>query len=161
MKFKNQGEWNNGYKHDGLLFFVQKIEEMLGYYTNHLYKVPVYNTYFLMWEYMHVAKLSKEKVINEGHLKYVLDEFIESFENDIVIKDNISKDKMDYIIQRLNSSSVLDQERIIHYLYHYFANYHEMCVTYLKKTVREEKEKKKIEKGLRCYLLKLPTLQTS
>lgn len=152
MKFKNQGEWNNGYKHDGLLFFVQKIEEMLGYYTNHLYKVPVYNTYFLMWEYMHVAKLSKEKVINEGHLKYVLDEFIESFENDIVIKDNISKDKMDYIIQRLNSSSVLDQERIIHYLYHYFANYHEMCVTYLKKTVREEKEKKKIEKGLRCYL---------
>lgn len=47
---------------------------------------------------MHVAELSKEKVINEGHLKYVLDEFIESFENDIVIKDNISKDKMDYII---------------------------------------------------------------
>ncbi|MEH2960437.1 hypothetical protein [Candidatus Merdisoma sp. JLR.KK006] len=152
MKFKNQGEWKNGYKHDGLLFFAQKIEEMLGYYTNHLYKVPVYNSYFLMREYLHVAKLADEKVINDGHLKYVLDEFIESFERDIVVKNNISEDEINYIIQRLMSTSVLDQKRIVHYLYHYFVNYYEMCVAYLKKIVKEEKEKKKIEKALRCYL---------
>ena len=114
MKFKNQGKWNNGYRHDGLLFFAQKIEEMLGYYTSHLYKVPVYNSYFLMWEYLHVARLVDGKVINAGHLKYILDEFIESFENDIVIRDNISEDRMKYIIQRLNSSSELNQKRTIH-----------------------------------------------
>lgn len=152
MKFKNQGKWNNGYRHDGLLFFAQKIEEMLGYYTSHLYKVPVYNSYFLMWEYLHVARLVDGKVINAGHLKYILDEFIESFENDIVIRDNISEDRMKYIIQRLNSSSELNQKRTIHYLYHYFANYHKMCAEFLKKIVKEEKEKKKIERALRCYL---------
>lgn len=155
MKFKINGQWKNNFKHDGILFFAQKIEEMLFYYTNHLYKVPVYNSYFLMWEYMHTSKLVKEKAINEGHLKYILEEFLETFEDDIVFKNSISEDEMKYILQLLNSSSVLDQERIIHYLYHRFACYHDMCVSYLKKIVIEEKEKKKIERALRCYL---PTL---
>lgn len=155
MRFKINGQWKNNFKHDGILFFAQKIEEMLFYYTNHLYKVPVYNSYFLMWEYMHTSKLVKEKAINEGHLKYILEEFFETFEDDIVFKNSISEDEMKYILQLLNSSSVLDQERIIHYLYHRFACYHDMCVSYLKKIVIEEKEKKKIERALRCYL---PTL---
>lgn len=155
MKFKINGQWNNDFKHDGLLFFAQKTEEMLFYYTSHLYKVPIYNSYFLMWEYLHTSKLVKEKVINEAHLKYILDEFLESFEDDIVFKNSIPEDKIKYIVQSLNTSSAIDQERIIHYLYHRFANYHDMCVTYLKKIMREEKEKKKIERALRCYL---PTL---
>lgn len=156
MKFKINGQWNNDFKHDGLLFFAQKTEEMLFYYTSHLYKVPIYNSYFLMWEYLHTSKLVKEKVINEAHLKYILDdEFLESFEDDIVFKNSIPEDKIKYIVQSLNTSSAIDQERIIHYLYHRFTNYHDMCVTYLKKIMREEKEKKKIERALRCYL---PTL---
>lgn len=155
MRFKISGQWKNNFKHDGLLFFAQKTEEMIFYYTSHLYKVPIYNSYSLMWEYLHTSKLVKEKVINEAHLKYILDEFIEAFEDDIVFKNSIPEDKINYIIQSLNTSSTIDQERIIYYLYHHFANYHDMCVTYLKKIVREEKEKKKIERALRCYL---PTL---
>lgn len=152
MKFKNQGNWSNGYKHDGMLFFAQKIEEMLLYYTCHLYKVPVYNSLLLIGEYLHVAKLANERKINEGHLKYILDEFLETFENDIVIKNSISESKIKYIIQRLNSSTILDQKRIMEYLYHYFINYDKLCVKYLKRIVKEEKEKQRIEKALRCYL---------
>lgn len=155
MRFKIVGQWANEFKHDGLLFFAQKTEEMLFYYTSHLYKVPVYNTYSLMGEYLYTSQLVQQKVVNEGHLKYILDEFMEAFEEDIVLKNNISEDKRKYIIQSLNESSTLDQERIMRYLYHHFANYYDMCVAYLKKIVREEKEKKKIEKALRCYL---PTL---
>ena len=58
-------------------------------------------------------------------------------------------------MQRLNSSSARDKERIIHYLYHYFANYNELCVRYLKEIVKQEKEKKKIESALKCYLTTL------
>ena len=155
MKFKISGQWSDGYKHDGMLFFAQKTEEMLFYYTNHIYKVPVYNSYLLMWEYLYTSQLVKEKAINEGHLKYILEEFIETFENDIVINDNISEDRMKYIIQTLNSSSLLDIERIIHYLFCYLDNYDKMCVDYLKKIIAEPKQKKKIERAIRCYL---PTL---
>lgn len=155
MRFKINGQWKNDFKHDGILFFAQKIEEMMFYYTNHLYKVPVYNSYFLLWEYMHTSKLVKEKAINEGHLKYILEEFLETFQDDIVFKNSIAEDEMKYILQLLNSSSVIDQERIVHYLYHRFTCYRDMCVSYLKKIVTEEKEKKKIERALRCYL---PTL---
>lgn len=107
MKFKINGQWSNDYEHDGMLFFAQKTEEMLFYYTSHLYKVPVYNSYFLMWEYLYTSGLVKKNVINEGHLKYILEEFIDTFENDIVIKDNMSDDKIKYIVQTLNSSSAL------------------------------------------------------
>lgn len=155
MKFKISGQWSDGYKHDGMLFFAQKTEEMLFYYTNHMYKVPVYNSYLLMWEYFHTCQFVKEKAINEGHLKYILEEFIETFDNDIVIKNNMSEDRMKYIIQTLNSSSLLDIERIMHYLFHYLNNYDEMCVDYLKKIIVEPKEKKKIERAINCYL---PTL---
>lgn len=33
MKFKINGQWSNDYEHDGMLFFAQKTEEMLFYYT--------------------------------------------------------------------------------------------------------------------------------
>lgn len=155
MKFKISGQWSDGYKHDGMLYFAQKTEEMLFYYTNHMYKVPVYNSYYLMWEYLHTCQLVKEKAINEGHLKYILEEFLVTFENDIVIKNNMSEDRMKYITQTLNSSVLLDIERIMHYLFHYFDDYDEMCVDYLKKIIVEPKEKKKIERAIRCYL---PTL---
>lgn len=155
MKFKISGQWSDGYKHDGMLYFAQKTEEMLFYYTNHMYKVPVYNSYYLMWEYLHTCQLVKEKAINEGHLKYILEEFLVAFENDIVIKNNMSEDRMKYITQTLNSSVLLDIERIMHYLFHYFDDYDEMCVDYLKKIIVEPKEKKKIERAIRCYL---PTL---
>lgn len=81
-------------------------------------------------------------------MKYILEEFIETFDNDIVIKNNISEDRMKYIIQTLNSSSLLDIERIMHYLFHYLNNYYEMCVDYLKKIIVEPKEKKKIEHAI-------------
>ena len=42
MKFKINGQWSNDYEHDGMLFFAQKTEEMLFYYTSHLYKVWFY-----------------------------------------------------------------------------------------------------------------------
>jgi len=155
MRFKTTGQWQDDFKHDGLLFFAQKTEEMIFYYTSHIYKVPVYNSYFLMKEYLRTSKLVKEKVINEVHLKYILDEFIETFEDDIVFKNNISEDSFKYIIQTLNSSTLQDQERIINYLYNHFFNYYNMCVAYMKMIVREEKEKKKIERAIKCFL---PTL---
>lgn len=152
MRFKSDGQWNSEFKHDGLLFFSQRLEEMLFYYTSHLYKVPVNNSISLIREYLQTSDLIAEKAVNEGHLKYILEEFIDCFENDIVIKNSITEDKVKYILQRLNSSSELDQKRIMQYLYRFFSNYDELCVSYLKKIVKEEKEKKKIERALKCYL---------
>ena len=125
---------------------------MLFYYTSHLYKVPVNNSIYLIWEYLHTSKLVEKKVINENHLKYILDEFIDTFKNDIVIKNSISDEKIQYILQRLQSASSQDQTRIMHYLFHFFSDYSEWCMNYIKKIVKQEKEKKKIERALKCYI---------
>lgn len=52
MKFTINWNWDNRYGYDdGMLFFAQRIEEMLMYFTPHLYKVPALNTYTLIHEY--------------------------------------------------------------------------------------------------------------
>ena len=47
MKFSKPVNWIDGFRHDGLLYFAQRLEEMLFSYTDELYSVPVLNTCLL------------------------------------------------------------------------------------------------------------------
>ncbi len=152
MGLEINGEWSNGFKHDGMLYFAQRIEEMLYHYTNHLYKVPILNTVLLIKEYLTTANLVKKKVIEEEHLKYILEEFKDTFANDIIIKHYLKEEKTKAILQKLNESSSIDQERLMHYLMSYLSEYNIWCKNYMNTIVRKENEKKKIDKALRSYL---------
>ena len=55
MRFSITGDWKKGFEHDGVLYFAQRIEEMLMEFSSHLYKVPVYNTFLLLIEYLNVS----------------------------------------------------------------------------------------------------------
>ena len=39
MKFSKPVNWIDGFRHDGLLYFAQRLEEMLFSYTDELYSV--------------------------------------------------------------------------------------------------------------------------
>ena len=90
MKFYKLDNWHPAFRHDGLLYFTQRIQEMLFYYSSHIYKAPVLNTYLLIQEYLHTAALVKNKTINEHHLKYIMDEFQDAFSNDPMIEEKTS-----------------------------------------------------------------------
>ena len=85
MKFYKLDNWDNDFRHDGLLYFSQRIQEMLFYYSDHIYKAPVLNSYLLIREYINTAKLVRKKVIKDNHLKYIMEEFQDTFSNDIVL----------------------------------------------------------------------------
>lgn len=152
MKLYKLDNWNPSFRHDGLLYFTQRIQEMLFYYSAHIYKTPVLNTYLLIREYLNVAELVKNKTINENHLKYIMDEFQDTFSNDLIIRENIDEERRKDILQKLNSATSQDQERIMRYLLSVLAEYNTWCIKYLKKIVPQEKEKKKIERALRCFI---------
>ena len=152
MKFEITGEWGNSSELDGLLYCAQRIEEMLMRYTSHLYKVPVYNSFMLIAEYLNVYDQVQKGIIDQSHLGNILDEFLDSFSNDIVIKDKYSASEIQYFISQLKGNSRPEQRKMLHYLYHSLSDYPKRCATVLTKTVRKPNDKKKIENVLKSYL---------
>lgn len=152
MRFDITGQWKNGFKHDGMLYCVQRIEEMLMAYTSHLYKVPVYNTFLLAYEFMHVYSTVEAKSIDQAHLKNIMEEFVDAFSSDIVVKEHFSQTQIKYFVGRLTGSSLPEQRKTMHYLIHIMGDYPNWCVETLKKAVNNPKEKKSIEKALRSYI---------
>jgi hypothetical protein len=152
MRFKINGNWKEGFSHDGMLYCAQRIEEMLMFFTSHLYKVPVLNTYLLIEEYLTTFGLVKSGMIHESHLKIILDEFCDSLKNDIVIKEHFSASQIEYFSQHLNELSQENQKKFMAYLFHKFVMYPVWCGETVKKYANLEKDKKKIENALRCYI---------
>lgn len=152
MRFKITGQWKEGFKQDGMLYCAQRIEEMLMVFTSHLYKVPVYNTLLLANEYISVYSNVEEGLIDQTHLKNVLDEFISSFESDLIIKSRFSDDQISYFSGRLKGQSFIDNYRTINYLINCMKDYPDWCAQALRKIIDSPKDKKKIEKILRSYI---------
>jgi hypothetical protein len=152
MRFSITGHQDDSVQHDGMLYFAQRIEEMLMGYTSHLYKVPVYNTFLLAHEFLYVYNDVENKLIDQAHLKNVMEEFINSFESDVIVKDHFDEDQIHHFVSRLTGSSISDQRKTMHYLIHVMMDYPNWCINTLKKAVEDPKGKKKIEKSLRSYI---------
>lgn len=152
MRFEITGRWEKEFEHDGMLYCAQRIEEMLMIYTSHLYKVPVYNTFLLGYEFMHVYSTVETKSIDQSHLKNIMDEFIDSFSSDIIVKQHFSQSQVRYFVSRLTGSTFPEQRKIIRYLVHAMSDYPNWCIEALKNAVAKPKEKKNIEKALRSYI---------
>lgn len=152
MRFEITGQWKDGYKHDGLLYCAQRMEEMLMNYTSHLYKVPVFNSFLLCTEYLRVYDLVKVGTIDGSHLSNILDEFIDTFSSDIVIKNQFSCSEIQRYISKLKENSLPEQCKMMYYLYHIMGAYPAWAAETLKNTIQNPKDKKKIENALRSYI---------
>lgn len=137
---------------DGILYFSQRIDEMLKHSTYHIYKAPVLNTYLLIEEYLRTYNQVKKEIIDKAHLKYIYDEFLESFDNDVIIKEYISEKDRTALLNKLKSSSEFDRNKVMHYILHLISKYDYWCKEYLLKIAPQEREKKKIELALRSYI---------
>ena len=58
----NTVSWNSEYQYDGLLFFAQRIMEMLDYATIDIYRAPLMNTHRLITEYLNLAPRDSKSV---------------------------------------------------------------------------------------------------
>lgn len=79
MKYSIPKNCDNISDIDGVLYFAQRLEEMLFNYTIDLFRMPLLNTHGLTKEYCVVAQKVKKQEIREYQRAVVFDEFIESF----------------------------------------------------------------------------------
>lgn len=154
MKYSIPKNCDNISDIDGVLYFAQRLEEMLFNYTIDLFRMPLLNTHGLTKEYCVVAQKVKKQEIREYQLAVVFDEFIESFKNDIVIKECWGQNNIDRIQKSFGSSSDQEKYDTIAYLNATFDNgkYYYWCVETIKKYSKLPKQKKKMESALRCWI---------
>lgn len=154
MKYSIPRKCDNFSEIDGILYFAQRLEEMLFDYTVDLFRMPLLNTHGLIKEYCSVTKKVEKNEVREYQRDIVFEEFSASFKSDIVIKECWGQDNIDRILKSFGSSSKQEKNDTIAYLNATFDNgkYYYWCVDTIKKYVRLPKQKKKIEATIRCWV---------
>ena len=56
MKYSLPINHDSAFENDGVLYFAQRLEEMLFDYSIDLYRMPLLNTHGLIYEYFKIAK---------------------------------------------------------------------------------------------------------
>ncbi len=74
-------DWDK--KYDGILYFVQRLEEMLFHYSDDIVKAPVHNTVTLINEYI---ELDQDDTIQDFHGELVVSELVESIQTKITVQ---------------------------------------------------------------------------
>lgn len=157
MKYSIPRQSNHNLESDGIVFFAQRLEEMLADSAVDLYKMPLLNTHSLASEYCKVSEDVTSGLLKEHYRTAVYEEFISSFKNDIVLKENWGKDNIERVIKSFGSSNQKTKNNIIAYIDATLDNgkYLNWTKDTILKYTNLPKEKSKIEALLRCFLPEL------
>jgi len=150
-----QKNWTK--KDDGILYFFQRIEEMLFHYSDDIVRVPIHNTRTLMTEYFRNENEYKKDKVKAYQLDQILDELCHSLKSDKILHEKFGEE---FILQ-ITESIKKNKGDGIRYLYNKLNNkaveekYFNWCVQYLKKHANQHNHKQEIEFALRSWLSEL------
>lgn len=139
---------------DGLLYFAQRLDEMLFNFSIDLYKAPVLNTHSLLVEYISIYNNTE---IDNKYLSVVLEELNDALAKDPVINKYWGKDNIVKVQNAFRSLPEKAKITLAEYLLHAFGEtkYFSWCCEYAKWIVHQDNQKDRIEQALRCLVPEL------
>lgn len=134
-------------RYDGILFFIQRLQEMLFHYADDVVKAPIHNTSSLIKEY---KKTRDDLTIKQYHLDIIKTELISSLKDDMVAQKVLGEVCFRQMLKSLNSTpnetidylSRLIDERI----------YYNETTNMLLKALLDNDDKDKISSLLRKWI---------
>ena len=140
--------WNNEFQHDGFLYFVQRIVEMLDFHTIDIYRAPLMNTPRLIMEYLKIANGAAKPF----HLDEVFHEFKDTFASDAIIQYKWGEDRIRQILDKLNREEQ-NRKTTMEYLAHAIGSYYlAWAKEYALHIVVQNTKKSRIEQAIRCLV---------
>lgn len=112
MKYRNIKNWDNPKDCESLLFFAQRLDEILFDYSLDTYKPPALNTPFLCREALKTINEIEKENIDSNNLAPILEELEWSIQNDPIAKEIIELNYQDLIPE--NKSKINIQNQKIH-----------------------------------------------
>ncbi len=150
MKYLTQN-WPR--KYSGILYFFQRLEEMLFHYSSDIVRTPIHNTRTLIHEYLYNEKEMKEGRVKGYQVDQILNELRESIKNDKVLSDNLGRDFIETISKELPSQ----RGDLVRYLHNKLPEktYLKWVQDYLINHCKFDGHKDEIEFGLRTWIVEV------
>lgn len=150
MVFDNKVTWNKDYKYDGFLYYIQRVTEMLDYDSEELFRVHLINTTALIDEYISICN----GYVKENHLDEVYQEFVYTFNKDIVIQHKWGERKKQQILDLLKNKK--ERKETMLFLRHTLKQkYLKWCKEYLSDILFQSRQGNRIERAIACFIPEL------
>lgn len=156
MKYWIPDHWSDDFNHEGLLFFVQKVQEMLFHFSSDIHRVPVHNTKSLIYEFFTTYEEVESGAVKVYQLTPIFEEIRHSFSTDKVLVDNLGDEFVVAMSKQLTKCPESNYHNLINYISGIISpHYLEWTVSYLKTHISQGNHKTEIEQGIRSWLPEL------
>ena len=147
MQQKNGANWEYDNSLDCMLFFAQRVDELLFYHTTDTYRFPSLSLRGLAKEYCNVYVDSLKGIIKDKNLPRIIDEFNDRLQSDPLATSILSKEYVNRFQKNYGSWDKKTQFENINYIGRKLSNrvYYNAAVKKIKALVEENKEKKKLD----------------
>lgn len=139
--------WNYNKSLDCMLFFAQRVNELLFHHTTDTYRLPAVSLLGLAEEFCTVYTDSQEGIINAKNLKHILDEFNDRLQKDPVAKKLLTDEYVERFSKSCGSWDVKNQFENINYIGRRLSNraYYQVVTNIIKDLIVENKQKEEID----------------
>lgn len=161
MKFRTLKNWQNLEQLEGLVFFVQLLEELLFDYSLDTYKPSAMNSSTLCLETLELIKDIENEVIDQANLPHVLEELALNLKRDEVVRELLDIDIESACSQITNSDVNLYQIKVtVQIIYSQISLplYKDQNEILLLDSVRNGREKNRIRALTRSYVSSIISL---
>lgn len=139
-------DWNDSL--DAMLFFAQRLNELLFHHTTDTYRCSTISLIGLAKEYRSVYKASQKEIISDKNLKHIIDELDHRLQKDDIAKQILTEEYVDRFHKGYGSWSTKDQYENVTYLGRKLNNgvYYNAIVNQLTDLIKSNGSKKEIDK---------------
>lgn len=156
MKYWYPENWSTSFNHEGLLFFVQRMQEMLYHFSSDIHRAPVHNTATLMYEFHNTYNEVKCGKVKEYQLAPIFEELRHSFHSDKILRRKMGDAFIESIFQQMLSCSDANRIDLVNYISEaILPNYFQWTAEYLFEQIPNGSHKIEIEKGARSLIADL------
>lgn len=154
MRKNNLEAWTYTSSLNCLLFFAQRMDELLFHHTTDSYRYSALSIRGLASEYCMVYRDANSGTINKKNLDHIIEEFVYRLKSDDVAKEILSKEYVERFEKNYGSWDSKRQFENMQYVARKLGNrvYYNCVVKRLKELIEENKQKKEIDEKTALFV---------
>lgn len=157
MRQNNLLMWKFNQSLDCLLFFAQRVDELLFHHTTDTYRYSALSLRGLAAEYCTVYRDVKNGLIDKKNLNHIIDELSNRLENDFIAKEILTEEFVSRFLKSYGAWDARTQYENIQYIGRKLSNrvYYNRIVDKLKELIAENRRKKEIDEKASLFIREL------
>lgn len=157
MRKNNITYWNYSHALECLLFFAQRMDELLFHHTIDTYRYSALSLRGLVAEYCAVYYDVSSGILNKINLNHIIDEFVVRLKKDDIAEEILTKDYVEWFVKNFGSWEIKYQYENLNHIGRKLSNrtYYNCLVNRLKELIINNKGKNEIDEKTSLFVREL------